>query len=81
MRDFLEVELGESYGMHITAALDSVTSAKVPPTLRGADRSELRGAADDCKRALSDHGLPRCHERGGESTDDLKATGSVRFWR
>ena len=67
--------------MHITAALDSVIYAKVPPDLRGDDRSELRGAADDCKQALSLHGLPRCHKRGGESADDLKVTGSAHFWQ
>ena len=81
MRDFLEVALGEPHGMHITAALDSVISAKVLPTLRGADQPELRCPLDDCKQTLSDHGLPRCHKRAGESTDDLKATGSARFRR
>lgn len=79
--DFLEAALGESDGMKVTDALDSVIYAKVLPKLRGDDRPELRGALDDCKQALSDHGLTRCHERVEELTEDLKATGSVRFWR
>ena len=81
MCDFLEVALGESHGMQVTAALASVICAKVLPKLRGDHRPELRSAADDCKQALSHHGLPRCHKRGGESADDLKVTGSARFWQ
>ena len=79
--DFLEVALGESHGMEVAAALDSVIYAKVLPKLRGDDRPELRAALDNCKQALSNHGLTRCYKRVEELTEDLNATGSVRFWR
>ena len=79
--DFLEVALGESDGMKVTDALDSVIYAKVLPKLRGDDRPELRNALDNCKQALSDHGLTRCRKRVEALTEDLNATGSVSFWR
>ena len=79
--DFLAVALDESHGMEVAAALDSVIYAKVLPKLRGDERPELRAALDNCKQALSDHGLTRCRKRVEELTEDLNATGSVRFWR
>lgn len=79
--DFLEAVLGESHGMQVTDALDSVIYAKVLPKLRGDDRPELRAALENCKKTLSDHGLAHCHKRVEELTEDLNATGSVRFWR
>lgn len=79
--DFLAVALDESHGMEVIAALDSVIYAKVLPKLRGDERPELRAALDNCKQALSDHGLTRCRKRVEELTEDLNATGSVRFWR
>lgn len=79
--DFLAVALDESHGMEVAAALDSVIYAKVLPKLRGDERPELRAALDNCKQALSDHGLTRCRKRVKELTEDLNATGSVRFWR
>ena len=79
--DFLAVALNESHGVEVAAALDSVIYAKVLPKLRGDDRPELRAALDNCKQALSNHGLTRCYKRVEELTEDLNATGSVRFWR
>lgn len=78
---FLAVALNESHGVEVAAALDSVIYAKVLPKLRGDDRPELRAALDNCKQALSNHGLTRCYKRVEELTEDLNATGSVRFWR
>lgn len=79
--DFLEVALGESHGMQVTDALDSVIYAKVLPKLRGDDRPELRDALTKCRDVLSTHGLTRCRDRVDELVKDLASTGSVRFWR
>ena len=62
-------------------ALDSVIYSKVLPKLRGDDSTRVREALSDCREVRQEHGLSRSAEKVQELFDDLKATGSARFWR
>ena len=72
---------GTQASLSHTQALDRVIYAKVIPKLRGEDAPRFRGALEECLRVLGEHGLELSKAKVAELDDDLKATGSARFWR
>jgi MoxR-like ATPase len=62
-------------------ALDHVTYSKILPKLRGEDSERLREALKGCHGALEKFHLPRAKRKLDELRNDLKTTGSARFWR
>jgi MoxR-like ATPase len=62
-------------------ALDDVVYSKVLPKLRGEDSERLREALKGCQGALETFHLPRAKRKLDELRNDLKSTGSARFWR
>ena len=65
----------------LASALDSVVYAKVLPKLRGDDSPRFRQALDSAADVLARHDLSRSRERVDELKEDLKSTGTARFWR
>ena len=63
------------------ASLDWIVHAKVLPKLRGHDSPQFRKAFEDCQKVLKQAGLKRSAAKAGELLEDLKSTGSARFWR
>jgi 5-methylcytosine-specific restriction protein B len=63
------------------AALDWIVHAKVLPKLRGHDSPQFRTAFESCQGVLKQAGLKRSAAKAGELLEDLKSTGSARFWR
>ena len=63
------------------SALDSVVNAKVLPKLRGEDTARLREALRVCEEVLATAGLEGSRAKIAELREDLKTTGSARFWR
>ena len=61
--------------------LDVIVIAKIVPKLRGDDSARFRDALTGCGDVLRRHGLKRAANRIGDLLDDLKTTGTVRFWR
>ncbi len=72
---------GTQASLSQTQALDRVIYAKVIPKLRGEDAPRFRRALEECLRVLGEHGLELSRAKVAELDDDLKATGSARFWR
>jgi len=64
-----------------TTALDSAIFSKVLPKLRGEDTPRLRQAFEATLAALQAANLPESAYKVAELLDDLKHTGSARFWR
>ncbi|MCV2355391.1 hypothetical protein LNV09_14650 [Paucibacter sp. B2R-40] len=63
------------------SALDDVLYAKVLPKLRGETSTKFQKALADTYKTLAENGLNRCAEKILSMNDDLKTTGSCRFWR
>ncbi|TFZ02981.1 restriction endonuclease [Ramlibacter henchirensis] len=61
--------------------LDAVIYAKVLPKLRGDANPRFQDALQDARKVLGDHDLKRCERKVKEMQEDLKQTGSARFWR
>ena len=78
---FLTLRQFEKDSLHWQKALDSVIYAKVLPKLRGDDSTRIREALSNCNEVLDKYGLSDSAEKVQELSDDLKATGSARFWR
>lgn len=78
---FLTRRLKDCPKWQLTDALDAAVYAKVLPKLRGDDSTRVHKALSDCKEVLQAHGLSRSAEKVQELSEDLKATGSARFWR
>ena len=68
-------------GMDMTAALDSVIYAKILPKLRGEETSRLQQAFQEVHATLAEHNLMESAAKVAQLQDDLKETGSARFWR
>lgn len=64
-----------------STAMDDAIFAKVLPKLRGEDSERLRRAFEQTLAVLKQAGLPESTRKLGELLDDLKHTGSARFWR
>ncbi len=62
-------------------ALDHVIYAKILPKLRGETSQRFQSALDAVLTTLTVHGLERCREKVKSLQEDLRATGSARFWR
>ena len=62
-------------------ALDAVIYAKVLPKLRGENTVRFHRALSSACAILSEHGLARCTAKLSVLIDDLKETGTARFWR
>lgn len=62
-------------------ALDEVVYAKVLPKLRGDTSPRFHKALNDTVEVLRKHQLARCVGKLMGMQEDLKATGSTRFWR
>ena len=78
---FLTFRQSEKDSLDWQKALDSVIYAKVLPKLRGDDSTRIREALSKCKDVLDKYDLSDSAEKVQELSDDLKATGSARFWR
>lgn len=61
--------------------LDMIVLAKIVPKLRGDDSARFRDALTGCGEILRRHGLNRAAKRVADLLDDLKTTGTARFWR
>jgi len=64
-----------------TDALDAVIYAKVLPKLRGDTSPRFQQALEGARGVLAAAGLKRCEQKVLSMQEDLKATGSARFWR
>jgi 5-methylcytosine-specific restriction enzyme B len=62
-------------------ALDAVIYAKVLPKLRGDTSPRFQQALEGARGVLAAAGLKRCEQKVLSMQEDLKATGSARFWR
>jgi len=79
--DFLSRAAADGSDLSFESALDSVVTAKVLPKLRGEDTARLREALRVCEEALATEGLEGSRAKIAELREDLKTTGSARFWR
>ena len=70
-----------SLGATDADALDGVVYAKVLPKLRGDTSPRFQKALQVTLEVLRKHRLERCVEKLMGMQEDLKATGSTRFWR
>lgn len=68
-------------GLGETDALDAVVYAKVLPKLRGDTTPRFQKALDETRSVLATAGLRRCEQKVLAMQEDLKATGSARYWR
>ena len=78
---FMERRRSEGANLSATEALDRVIYAKVLPKLRGDDSQRYRTALDKCEKVLSTHELHNSAKKVEELRQDLRQTGSFRFWR
>ncbi len=78
---FMELRQEQSAELSTRDALDRVIYAKVLPKLRGDDSARARGALGKCQEVLKARNLTRCADKVAELIQDLKETGSFRFWR
>jgi hypothetical protein len=62
-------------------SIDDVISSKVLPKLRGEDSPRLRQALQGCQIVLKEFNLQGAGKKLSDLLDDLKTTGSARFWR
>jgi MoxR-like ATPase len=79
--DFLSRAATAGGDLSFESALDSVVNAKVLPKLRGEDTARLREALRVCEEALATAGLEGSRAKIAELREDLRTTGSARFWR
>ncbi len=63
------------------SALDHAVFSKILPKLRGEDTARLREAFAQTLNVLRDAKLPESAAKLAELHDDLRHTGSARFWR
>lgn len=68
-------------GLEETEALDAVVYAKVLPKLRGDTAPRFQKALEETRSVLAAAGLKRCEQKVLAMQEDLKATGSARYWR
>lgn len=65
----------------VMTLLDTAIYAKIIPKIRGDDNDTFRKALDQVQSALQQHKLVRSHKRVADLADDLRFSGSARFWR
>jgi len=71
----------KDYGKPPVTALDDVIYAKVLPKLRGESSTRFDTALRATIAVLQQHGLQRSAAKAADMLDDLKESGSARFWR
>lgn len=71
----------KDYEKDTTEALDDVTYAKILPKLRGESSTRFDGALNRTIEVLKKHGLNRSADKAMSMMEDLKESGSARFWR
>lgn len=71
----------KDYGTAPVTALDDVIYAKVMPKLRGEGSTRFDTALRETISVLQEHGLKRSAAKATSMLDDLKESGSARFWR
>ena len=76
---FMEQRQAQSAELSVDDALDRVIYAKVLPKLRGDDSPRFRTALEDCRTALRN--LTDSARKVEELIEDVKQTGTFRFWR
>lgn len=62
-------------------ALDAVIYAKVLPKLRGDSTERFHLALETTHTVLLEHALKRCADKVASLIEDLRETGTARFWR
>lgn len=65
----------------VAKTLDQAIYAKILPKLRGVDSRRIREAFDAAHEILRGQGLKDSAAKLSELRDDLRETGSARFWR
>ena len=79
--DYTNRVMADGAATTLATALDDVVYAKVLPKMRGEDSHRFREALKESAEVLEQHGLENCVRKVKELSDDLKSTGSARFWR
>jgi|SRR6266545_3005628 len=79
--NFLAKSLDTAPGASHSDVLDVIVLAKIVPKLRGDDSARFRDALTGCDDILRRHDLNRAANRVADLLDDLKTTGTARFWR
>ncbi|MEZ5288063.1 MAG: hypothetical protein R2712_25360 [Vicinamibacterales bacterium] len=79
--DYLVRVLADQRDAEFSEALDFVVYAKLLPKLRGEDSPRLREALHECEQRLTRHDMKRSARKVRELVEDLRSTGSARFWR
>lgn len=79
--DFVAAGERDSAAGTLESLLDAAVYAKIIPKLRGDDNDSFRKALAGVQEALDRHGLNRSRRRVEELADDLRLSGSARFWR
>lgn len=62
-------------------ALDAAVYAKVLPKLRGDSSARFQKALQETLVVLQSNGLVRCEQKVKAMQEDLRSTGSARYWR
>jgi hypothetical protein len=79
--NFLSRASGTGGHLPFEVALDQVIYAKVLPKLRGDDTPRFRHALEQCIKQLVDFKLLTSAGKVKDLFEDVKSTGSARFWR
>ncbi len=79
--DFVAAGERESGADTVTEWLDAAVYAKILPKLRGEDNDAFRKALADVQKTLEKQGLTKSRSRVAELANDLRLSGSARFWR
>ena len=79
--DFVAAGERDSAAGTLESLLDTAIYAKIIPKLRGEDNDSVRKALAGVQETLERHGLNKSRRRVEELADDLRLSGSARFWR
>jgi hypothetical protein len=71
----------QAVGSSHSDALDAAIYAKVLPKIRGDASGRFQKALDDTLEVLKSNGLVRCESKLKEMREDLRTSGSARYWR
>lgn len=79
--DYLELLRKSDPSADIDEWLDEVVYARVLPKLRGVESKRLLEALEASREICVARKLPRCATKLHQLQDDLRETGTMRFWR
>ena len=79
--DFVAAGTRDAGAERAEVLLDAAVYAKIVPKLRGEDSESFRKALAGVSEALERYGLPKSRRRVEDLAEDLRQSGSARFWR